>query len=155
MIHCLCTTLMNQEQKEKRMWMIQLQNIIGGSCHKYHFCCDKQLFVVTKHLLSWQNNACCSKTFVTASILLSRQKTCLVTTNASDTTKLLSWQKWHLWQLPQMIAKDIGNNDTHTGTDLSFLGCSFQAGCFCHSVDGLPGQSKEHGNITGLLKWNT
>ena len=45
-------------------------SIIGGSCHKYHFCCDKHMFVtclsckaggqnvsfvITKVCLSWQN----------------------------------------------------------------------------------------------------
>ena len=31
-------------------------NIIGGSCHKYHFCCDKHMFVVTKHIFCRDKN---------------------------------------------------------------------------------------------------
>ena len=79
---------------------------IGGSCHKYHFCCNKSFvmthtFVMTKHVFSLdksmlvvtklcsfrQNYVCCDKrfvitnTFVTTSILLSWEKTCFVMTN--------------------------------------------------------------------------
>ena len=48
-----------------------MANIIGGSCHKYDFCRDKR-FVATKLCLS----------FVSTSILLSRQNMCFITTNA-------------------------------------------------------------------------
>ena len=44
--------------------------LIGGSCHKYHFCRDKS--------------------FVTTSILLSWQKTCFVAINVFVATKRLS-----------------------------------------------------------------
>ena len=77
-------------------------SIIGGSCHKYDFCCDehvchdRHVFVTTKHIfccdrsmlvvtvcLLWQNYVC-------HDILLSQQKTCFV---------CLSWQKWNcVWQ---------------------------------------------------------
>ena len=40
--------------------------LIGGSCHKYPFCPDKHVFVVTKLCLS-------RKTFVATTIILSRQ----------------------------------------------------------------------------------
>ena len=40
--------------------------IIGGSCHKYHFCRDKTSFVTTNTCLVQQNTS-----FVTASMLLS------------------------------------------------------------------------------------
>ena len=80
----------------------------GGSCHKYHFCRDKNtcfvstkvietkdgfcrdkhvfvatnvsLFVATK-LLPRQTYSCRDKTFASSNILLSRQKTCYVATN--------------------------------------------------------------------------
>ena len=45
-------------------WFLKIVGLVtinGGSCHRYHFCCNK-CFVVT-------------------SILLSRQKTCFVATN--------------------------------------------------------------------------
>ena len=48
--------------------------IIGGNCHKYHFCRDKQVFVKTKRVF------CDKNMFVATSILLLRQKTCFVAT---------------------------------------------------------------------------
>ena len=68
--------------------------VIGGSCHKYHFCRDKSIcrdkhnikytFVATKLCLSRQvlsrpTYFCRDQhTFVVTNILLSRQKTCFV-----------------------------------------------------------------------------
>ena len=65
--------------------------IIGGSCHKYHFCHDKHIFVMKNTCLSQQKtcfvvinmfvttkvclsqqNFCHNKNFVTTSILLSQ-----------------------------------------------------------------------------------
>ena len=60
--------------------LLSMATVTGGSCHKYHFCHDKsfvvkkdmfvvtklllwQIFVTTKHLLSWQKYACRDKTF--------------------------------------------------------------------------------------------
>ena len=65
--------------------------IIGGSCHKYHFCRDKSMLIVTK--------------VVATSILLSREKTCFVVTNTFfvATNTCLSRQKLYLWQLPSMV----------------------------------------------------
>ena len=37
-----------------------LKSIIGRSCHKYHFCCDKHVFVTT--------NICCDRSFVKTNI---------------------------------------------------------------------------------------
>ena len=76
--------------------------IIGGSCHKSHFCSDKYVFVATNMCFSRQNTSfvatkvslqrqnyvCRDKTFVATNIcrdkhvfvttnVLSRQKTCL------------------------------------------------------------------------------
>ena len=77
--------------------------ITGGSCHKYHFgrdksFVDKSMLVVMK-VLSRKNYVCRDKTFVTTyicrdkhnfgSILLSRQKTCFVATNAFATKMIL------------------------------------------------------------------
>ena len=36
-------------------------HIIGGSRHKYRFCCDKDTFVVTRCVLFWQAYFCCNK----------------------------------------------------------------------------------------------
>ena len=52
-----------QHLKNKLLW-----TVTGGSCHKYHFCCDKS-FVATNTCLSWQTLVCHNKTPV-----LSRQK---------------------------------------------------------------------------------
>ena len=51
-----------------------LMNIIGGSCHKYHFCRGETSFVATKRLLSRQNYACRDKIiFVATNTCLSRR----------------------------------------------------------------------------------
>ena len=69
------------------------------------FCYDKQTFVTTKDMflivmanvfvvtkvsLLWQNFCCDKNMFV-------------MTKHVFVMTKLLSWQKWYLWQLPPMI----------------------------------------------------
>ena len=61
-----------------RLWLIPVSvqmsswqghpNIIGGSCHKYHFCRDKYVFVMTNTCFSWQNTS-----FVATKVCLSRQ----------------------------------------------------------------------------------
>ena len=74
-----------------------------------YFCHDR------RHVLSWQTCVCCDKSFIAikknsankhklfcdktyaTGIILSQQKVCFVT------TKLLSWQKLYLWQLPPVI----------------------------------------------------
>ena len=82
-------------------------SVTGRSCHKYHFCHDKS--------------------FVTASIFCHDKRHFFVVTN----TKVLSWQKWYLWQLPPMISEqhatltDSGcKNNGHLLTPYSFKkGC--------------------------------
>ena len=70
--------------KRLHVWLstVALFLIIGGSCHKDHFCHNKHVFcryksmlVTTKLCLYWQNS------FVMTKVSLSRQK-------------------WYLWQLP-------------------------------------------------------
>ena len=66
-------------------WLLGASAVIGGSCHKYNFCRGKR-FVVTdtsrfvrfvdKHDKTFVTTNII-KGFVAASILLSRQKTCL------------------------------------------------------------------------------
>ena len=100
------------------------------SCHKYHFCRDKHVFIATKHALSLSRQIIFVSTnpftlshtfvatkdvfyrdksklvrqncFVATSVRLSRQKTCFVV------TKCLSRQKWYLWQLPPMKVSKLG-----------------------------------------------
>ena len=61
-------------------------SIIGGSCHKYHFCCDKS-FVVTNTCLLQQNTSfVVTKYFVSTKLLLWQ---IFVTTNI-----ILLWQKF-------------------------------------------------------------
>ena len=62
-----------------------ITTITGGSCNKYHFCCDKS-FVVTNTCLLWQKYTCCDKTFVQTKLCLSWPFVLVV-------TKALSWQK--------------------------------------------------------------
>ena len=73
--------------------MLGMATIIGGSCHKYHFCRDKSfvvcrekhVFVKTKHVfcrdksmlvttkrLSRQTRVCCDKRFVVTSMFVAR-----------------------------------------------------------------------------------
>ena len=83
--------------------------IIGGSCQKYHFCCNKS-FVATNMCLSWQNThlsqqitkrvfchdksmfACCDKTFVTTKWCLSWK--IFLSQNIFVMTKVLSWKAY-------------------------------------------------------------
>ena len=49
-------------------WMsLYIHSIIGGSCHKHHFCCNR-CFVATNMCLSWQNTS-----FVVTKACLSQQ----------------------------------------------------------------------------------
>ena len=48
-----------------------LSTITGGSCHKYHFCRDKQVFIATNRCLSRQNMS-----FVATKVCLSGQNFC-------------------------------------------------------------------------------
>ena len=85
--------------------------IIGQSCHKYHFCHDKYVFVATKHVfcrnksmlaatkrLSRQNYVCRDKIYLSqqAKDVFSRNKHVFVVTKVIKimfgATKLLSWQ---------------------------------------------------------------
>ena len=87
-----------------------LCGVIGGSCHKYHFCRDKNTsFVPTKVCLLQQNFCCDKHNFVITKVLLQQAYVChdkhvfvvtkhvfchnesmLVTTNR----KVLSWQAY-------------------------------------------------------------
>ena len=64
--------------------------IIGRSCHKYHFCCNKS-FVVTNTCLSWQNTS-----FVMTKVCLSWQ--IFVVTSFVATCLLLLRQTCLSWQ---------------------------------------------------------
>ena len=88
--------------------------IIGGSCHKYHFCREKHVSVATKHLF------CRDKSMLVATNLLSRQKYFCLDKYLSQQTQFcpatndlppqayfsvyhLSRQKLYLCHLPPMI----------------------------------------------------
>ena len=96
-----------------------LSGIIGGTCHKYHFCRHKHMFVAkhvfvaTKHVfcrdktrllsrqntsfvatkicLSRQNYACRYKHVVATNIILSRQNFCRYKHTFVATNTCLSW----------------------------------------------------------------
>ena len=69
---------------------MRLISIIGRSCHKYNFCCDKHNFVMTK-LLSWKAYFCCNKHIFCC------DKSVLVTTKHLSRQTL--WQQHYLlWQ---------------------------------------------------------
>ena len=108
--------------------------IIGASCDKYHFCCDKIMFVATnttklfvetkicrvKHdkIMFVETTICRDKNmFVATSSLLSRQKTCFVFV---ATTKKLSREKLYLWQLPPVIVGCLVKMET--GGEKGMLG---------------------------------
>ena len=44
--------------------IVGLVTIIGGSCHKYHFCCNKSFVMTTKHVF------CCNKSMLAVTKLL-------------------------------------------------------------------------------------
>ena len=84
----------------------QSTSMIGGSCHKYRFCCNK------RRVLSQQTGVCCNKSMlVTTNIIFLQQNFCHDKQNfvtpkdvfchdkcvLLQQTCLLSWQKC-LWQ---------------------------------------------------------
>ena len=122
------------------MWYVLTNNhnaIIGGSCHKYHFCRDKYLFcrgkrtfVATKHVFRRDKsilvatNTCLQfcrgkHTYVATKDVLSRQAYF-----CCYKTLVLSRQKWYLWQLPPIIQrskKKKKKKKSHTVDFLLFL----------------------------------
>ena len=74
-------------------------NIVGGSCHMYHFCHGKYVFVMTDTCLSWQNTS-----FVTTKVYLSRQ-------NFAVTNIILSRKMFCRDQLT--FAATLYNNSFH------------------------------------------
>ena len=76
--------------------------ITGGSCHKYHFCCDER-FVAT-------NTRCplCKIMFVTTKDMFCRDtQVFVVTKHVFVATKRLLRQKFYLWQLPPVICVSV------------------------------------------------
>ena len=81
-----------------------LHTIIGGSCHKYHFCRDRHVFVVTNIILS-RHKFCRDKhtfMFVATSILLlclSRQAYfCYVCRDRYLSRRMFYCDKMFLWR---------------------------------------------------------
>ena len=65
-------------------------------------CHDKHRFVATKVCLSWQNSFSQQKYFVVTNVW--SQQACFCHSKCVFVaTKLLSWQKFYLWQFPSMI----------------------------------------------------
>ena len=121
-------------------------HITGGSCHKYHSCCNKS-FVTTNTCLSQQNIVFChDKTFVTTKLCLSRQnifvatKMILVAAPASDTPWWMD-PYWHnpspsttlLWIL-QANWREINvnanvyriNTETHLNNIYKVFSCAWE-----------------------------
>ena len=119
-------------------------SLIGGSCHKYHFCRDKTFcrdkkgkkkkFVAT--------NICHDKRFVTTknifvatSILLSRQKTCYVATNTCLWRQTFCRQKFRRDKIILVAApaNDKCHSSSHRG--LEFCGqnkTAWRGQSWCH-----------------------
>ena len=91
-----------------------LTSIIGGSCHKYHFSCDKS-FVMTKHVFCRNKTfvatkVFCHKTFVVTNIC--SVKNYFVATSLVTTKVCLSGQNFccdKFW----FIATNICHNKDH------------------------------------------
>ena len=92
-------------------WISKLQYINGGSCHKYNFCRDKQVFVTTKHVfchdkcmlvmtkvLSRQNYVCCNKTSVTTNIWCSKRNFVMTKVLSQQTCLCVCFDKMCLLQ---------------------------------------------------------
>ena len=64
--------------------------IVGGSCHKYHFCCDKHMFVTTKQ----EKYACRDKSFDKHTFVAIKYVVTNICRNKDNLVaiKLLSWQ---------------------------------------------------------------
>ena len=111
---------------------LMFSHIIGGSCHKYYFCHDKnqkqkKLKCLSRQTYFSQTRVCRDKSTLVASKLLleqcllrqtfcrdkhclSRLKTCFVATNTCllrqirvCRDKTFVATKWYLWQFPPMI----------------------------------------------------
>ena len=100
-----------------------LSSISGRSCHQYHFCRNKRLFVVTKHVMAkvcltqtkiclWRNVGRASNNLVTTKVLSRQAYFCQRETwfvVASNTFVMTNTRlcfvshdkKWYLWQLPR------------------------------------------------------
>ena len=83
---CICPCPFPNLRQPDCAWILRatpwkLNLIIGGSCHKYNFCCDKSL-VARNTCLSWQTCVCHNKTC----LLLQQKHACH--------DKTLSWQNY-------------------------------------------------------------
>ena len=125
--------------------------ILGRTCHKYHFCRNKVLFVTTKQvfchdqkkkLLSRQNYVCRVKhifvttklllqqIFVATNIILSQQKFCRIF--CRDKTHLLLWQKYACHDKIMFV-----ETNNYYCCDKSFVCAKIVLLCqkFCHNKD--------------------
>ena len=59
----------HQDAQRISLNVAELPDIIGGSCHKYHFCRDKHVFFATKHVFF-----CFFLFFVATKVCLPQQK---------------------------------------------------------------------------------
>ena len=84
--------LVKESQKAAIFSCPALKSIIGGSCHKYHFCRNKIIFVAAGKKKKIRR-------FVATNTCLSRQK-------------------WYLWQLPPMTDRPLVTETAKTCTTL-------------------------------------
>ena len=111
--------LLERERWIRRHHACQLcWHIIGGSCHNYNFCCDKDTFVMTKdvfchdkHILSRQKMC-----FVTTNIFLLQQNFCCDKLIFVATNTCLSWQNTSF-----VVTKVRLSWQTHVCCDKSLL----------------------------------
>ena len=93
----LCVTLITATTQLER---VTLYTIIGGSCHKHYFCGDKSFVTTTTCCRKY--HFCRDKSFVTTNTCCHKYHFCR-DKHVFVATKLLSRQKWYLWQLPPVI----------------------------------------------------
>ena len=134
--------------------------IFGGSCHKYDFCCDKHVFIMTKHFFCHdksRQNFCHDKIMFAATKIFCHDKHNFVMTKLQHTfvvtkdmfccnkhvfccdkqvcvmTNFLLRQKWYLWQLPPVIESCV----LTLPTEQAWTGCWLDGRSPAVTLDGV------------------
>ena len=55
---------LNSKRSKANIYIMSHTFIIGTSCHKYHFCCDKYVFVATNTFVTTKHVFCCDKSML-------------------------------------------------------------------------------------------
>ena len=105
-------------------------SIIGGSCHEYHFCCDKRMFVTCLSCKAGGQNV----SFVVTKVRLSWQNFCRNKIVCHD--KYLSWKQFFAFVATKMkpVSAPAADNSPLFLQLVTTLNClTVVATCGCHT----------------------